>query len=61
MTNTLDQFTKGERVEAHPATDAWMMGDRYGTVHKIGHKYVHVLMDRSGRVRFFTPKNLMKV
>jgi hypothetical protein len=39
----------GKRVELHPATDAWMMGDRYGEVVKVGTKYVHVKMDRSGR------------
>lgn len=37
----------GERVESHPATDAWMMGDRFGTITKITRKYVHVEMDRS--------------
>ena len=25
-------FTKGERVELHPACDMWMRGARYGTV-----------------------------
>lgn len=39
-----------QRVELHPATDAWMRGDRYGIVVKTGRKYVHVRMDRSGRV-----------
>lgn len=41
----------GQRVELSPTTDAWMMGDRYGEVIKIGRKYVHVKMDRSGKVR----------
>lgn len=45
----------GERVQLHPATDAWMMGDRYGEIVKIGAKYVHVKMDRSGKVRKLTP------
>ena len=26
----------GRRVKIHPATDAWMQGDRYGEVVKIG-------------------------
>ena len=48
---TPDYFAKGERVELHPATDAWMMGDRFGNVTHIGRKLVHVKMDRSGLVR----------
>lgn len=51
----------GSRVQAHPATDAWMRGDRFGEVVGIGRKYVHVLMDRSGRLRRFTPSNLTGV
>lgn len=47
-------FHKEQRVQAHPATDAFMQGDRYGVVATIGRKYVHVRMD-SGRVRKFTP------
>ncbi len=39
------------RVRLHPATDAWMMGDRYGDLVKVGRKYLHVRMDRSGRIR----------
>lgn len=45
----------GTRVQAHPATDAWMMGDRYGEIVKIGNKLIHVRMDRSGKVRRFDP------
>ncbi len=48
-TNVAD-FTVGTRVELHPATDAWMQGDRFGTVSSVGRKYVRVTMDRSGRV-----------
>lgn len=41
---------KGDRVQLHPATDAWMQGDRYGTVDKVtaSGKLV-VVMDKSGR------------
>lgn len=46
-------------VEAHPATDAWMMGDRYGTVVKVGRVWVHVRMTRSGKVRRFRERNLI--
>lgn len=51
----------GTRVELHPATDAWMRGDRYGVValfncrrrrHKNGTTYVPVMvrMDKSNRL-----------
>ena len=36
----LEQFTVGDRVELHPATDRWMRGDRFGTVSKLGRRYV---------------------
>lgn len=55
---TTDSVREGSRVELHPRLDAWMMGDRFGTVQKIGRKYVHVLMDRSGRVRRIAPEDL---
>lgn len=44
----------GRRVKIHPATDAWMQGDRYGTVVKIGRDLVHVRCDASQRVRKFS-------
>lgn len=50
----------GDRVQAHPATDTWMRGDRYGTVSKIGRKHIHVKMDRSERTIRFTPHNLLE-
>lgn len=50
----------GDRVQAHPGTDTWMMGDRFGTVSKLGRKYIHVKMDRSGRTIRFTPDNLLE-
>ena len=40
----------GRRVELSPSTDAWMRGDRYGTVEKIGRKYYHIRLDKSRRV-----------
>jgi hypothetical protein len=49
----------GDRVQAHPATDSWMMGDRWGSVAKVGPKRVHVNMERSGRLRRFAPENLL--
>lgn len=55
----LASFTIGQRVQTHPATDRWMMGDRYGNVVKIGRKYVRVSLDRSGRSIDFPPSQLM--
>ena len=45
----------GTRVQIHPAHDAWMRGDRFGTVERIGMRHkgartVFVRMDRSGRL-----------
>lgn len=54
----ISDFHIGQRVQSHPATDAWMMGDRYGEVVRLGRKYVHVKMDKSGRTLKFTPDNL---
>lgn len=28
----INEFIEGQRVQLHPATDAWMQGDRYGNV-----------------------------
>jgi hypothetical protein len=36
-----------------------MMGDRYGTVVKVGRVWVHVRMTRSGKVRRFRERNLI--
>ena len=47
-------------VQAHPATDTWMRGDRFGTIERIGRKYIHVRMDKSGRLVRFTPDNLLE-
>jgi len=52
---------KGQRVQMGAHTDAFMMGDRYGDVVKIGQKLVHVKMDRSGKVRKVSPRNLEPV
>lgn len=52
------QFGERMRVEAHPGTDTWMRGDRYGTVEKISRDLVYVRMDRSGRTVRFSPQNI---
>lgn len=51
----------GQRKMAHPGTDAWMSGDRYGVIVKVGRALVHMQMDRSGRVRKFRPENLVPI
>jgi hypothetical protein len=58
---TLNDFRKSHRVELHPATDAWMMGDRFGAITRIGRKYLSILMDRSGKVRKVTPDNIYDI
>lgn len=54
----LSQYNVGDRVELHSATDAWMAGDRYGEVKKIGRFYLHIKMDRSGKTRKVVPENV---
>jgi len=51
----------GQRVQLHPATDAWMRGERYGTVVTLGRTLVHVRMDVSGRTLTFPPGLLIPV
>jgi hypothetical protein len=57
----VDARLVGTRVQAHPATDAWMMGNRYGEIVKVGSKLVHVKMDKSGKVLRFTPNLLLPI
>ena len=57
----LEQFTVGDRVKLHPATDRAMRGDRFGMVVKLGRRYVHVELDRSGDVRPFAPENVIRL
>lgn len=59
--STLDDFDEGQRVQLSPATDAWMMGDMYGQIIKVGRRLVHVRMDRSGRVRRLAPKYIYEI
>jgi hypothetical protein len=58
MTGSFRVVNVGDKVQSHPATDAWMQGDRFGEVVKVGRKYVHVKMD-SGKIRRFTTSNLL--
>lgn len=51
----------GQRVELHPATDAWMQGDRFGEIVRVGRTTVGVKMDRSGRTRSVAARNIGQV
>ena len=51
----------GSRVELHPGTDRWMMGDRFGLVVKHGRKYFHIKMERSGKTITLPPDWVMSL
>lgn len=51
----------GMRVESHPATDAWIFGDRYGEIVKVTRTRIHVRMDRSGKIRVFRPEHVEEI
>jgi ribosomal protein L21E len=57
----LGEFAIGERVQLHPAMDAWMQGDRYGEVRGWSAYRVLVLMDKSGRTLKVYPDNLTHI
>lgn len=56
---TTRDFVKGQRVQAHPASDAWMRGDRYGEVLRVTRFSVHVRMDISKQTIRFDPSLIM--
>ena len=66
---TITALAAGTRVQTHPATCAWMRGDRYGTVVGRTRGYLHdtqvygvrVKLDRSGRTLTFHPDNVIPV
>jgi hypothetical protein len=51
-----------DRIELHPATDRWMMGDRYGSVVgefvRRGRRFFRVRMDRSGKTVTVSESNV---
>ena len=62
LDHTADDFTVGQRVKAHPATDTFMRGDVYGPIEFISSgrkRLVLVKMDRSGRRIRFAARNLL--
>ncbi len=65
MEYTVENFRVGMRVEAHPATDLFMRGARYGTVVGIGtlvRCLVRVKFDKLDRAYVpMHPRNLLIV
>lgn len=56
---TMEDFPKaGFRVEMHPCTDWWMMGDRFGYISKVDQEkgLLHVRLDRSGKTIKVLPR-----
>ena len=58
---TMNDLNMGDRVQLHPATDRWMMGDRYGEIVAVGRKWVKVKMDRSGHTIGVAPSNILEI
>lgn len=49
------------RVELHPATDAWMQGDRYGDIkQRMDNGDLIVRLDKSGTLARVEPRNILK-
>lgn len=46
---TMRRYWIGKRVQMHPASDAWMTGDRYGMVVGIGKAREYVTRDTGER------------
>ncbi len=59
-TSVID-FIPLQRVELHPGTDAWMRGDRFGTVEALGFRLVHVRMDKSGKLLKLFPTDILEI
>ena len=74
MAKTMTQFSKGERVQMHPATDHWMRGDRYGEIIGYGHareyrdtftgqinkvRPVRIKLEKSGKITRQHPDNVI--
>jgi hypothetical protein len=57
----ITELRVGDRIEMHPASDAWMRGDRFGEVLKVGRKLVTVKLDRSGYRLSYYPRSIFKV
>jgi hypothetical protein len=62
------RVSAGDRCQLHPATDRWMMGDRFGDVVSVvkadrrkPFDRVRVKLDRSGRTLTFPAWNVLAV
>lgn len=58
---TTTAYRIGQRVELHPGTDAWAMGDRFGDIVKVGKRRLWIKMDRSGKIRKMVPLNIGRI
>jgi hypothetical protein len=55
------EIIPGQRIEIHPATDEWMMGDRYGEITEITQSgRYRVLLDKSMKEMFIHPRNIYR-
>ena len=59
LTEKIKNFSEGQRVQLHPATELWMRGARYGTVVGFGRRVVRVEVDALRRVVGINPDNLL--
>lgn len=60
----MSTFNVGDRVQVMPHTDAFMQGDRYGTVERVlsrSPERVSIRMDRSTRLRTFRTENVAPI
>lgn len=55
----------GDRVQLHPGTDRWMMGDRYGEIVGVANResglVYRVKLDKSGKTLSFLACNILEV
>jgi hypothetical protein len=52
LMETSKRYWVGKRVELHPATDAWMQGDRFGeVVDRMSNGNFKIRMDKSKKIR----------
>ena len=58
---SVNDFHVGDRVELHPATDLWMRGARFGSVAKLGRKYLTIELDLLARTVKVAPGNIYKI
>lgn len=56
---TTTEFSKGDRVQLHPATNLWMRGARYGVVISATRRHVLVILDMTGKIVRVDPANLL--